>query len=73
MHWTVLEKVQLIISNKKQSMQPSTWSLFLRINAVFQNAEGQNWEVQKTNIAKKVWNLIKEKQQKQTGKKEGRR
>ena len=45
---------------------------FLRINAVFQNAEGQNWEVQKTNIAKKVWNLIKEKQQKQTGKKEGK-
>ena len=51
MHWTVVEKVQL--SNKKQSMQLSTWSLFLRINAVFQNAEGRNWEVQKTNTAKK--------------------
>ena len=53
-------------------MQPSTWSIFLRINTVFQNAEGRNCEVQKTNIAKKS---VKPNQRKatKTNRKEGRK
>ena len=70
MHWTVVEKVQL--SNKKTKHATFNLVLFLRINAVFQNAEGQNWEVQKTNIAKKS---VKPNQRKatKTNRKEGRK
>ena len=51
MHWTVVEKVQL--SNKKQSMQPSTWSFFYALMRFFKTPKAKTGKVQKTNIAKK--------------------
>ena len=51
MHWTVVEKVQL--SNKKQSMQPSTWSFFYALMRFFKTPKAKTGKCKKLTLPKK--------------------
>ena len=70
MHWTVVEKVQL--SNKKQSMQPSTWSFFYALMRFFKTPKAKTGKCKKLTLPKKS---VKPNQRKatKTNRKEGRK